>query len=364
MPGKYFFRFTAFIVAFYFLFAGLFYARQFFVPLVLAGILSMLVVPINQKLEKRGWNKPLATSISILVILICLAGFFWLLINQIESFSQDMQSMQKKITGLLNTIQQWVQKTFHISMKEQQKYLSSGTSRLFGFAKNFVTGFFATGADLLLTFVYIFCFLIYRNKLKEFVIKLVPDNKKEKTGTIIDKTSEVARNYLAGRLILILILAGLYFIGLTIIGLKNALFFSIFAAVFSLIPYIGNIIGFLFPASMALLSGGGAQFLGVVIVFSIAQFLESYILEPIIVGGKVNINPFFVIVGVIIGNLVWGVPGMVLAIPIIGILKILFENIPRLNPFGYLLAETEKSEFEEKMEKKITSWLNKLRNKD
>src|SRR5690606_10976306 len=106
-------------------------------------------------------------------------------------------------------------------------------------------------------------------------------------------------------------------------GLKHALFISLIAALFSLIPYVGNIIGLVLAIAMSFLSQGDTgQIIGILIVFSIAQFVESYFLEPFIVGAEVDLNPVIVIVGVVLGGIVWGVMGMILAIPLLGICKV------------------------------------------
>lgn len=209
-------------------------------------------------------------------------------------------------------------------------------------AGSFISSFFNFMGTFLLIFVYIFFFLLYRNKFKNSILKMVPDEKRDLTREILTESADISQQYLFGRLLLILFLAIIYSIGLSISGVQHAILVSILAAVLSLLPYIGNIIGYALAVGMALFSGSGAMgVLGVTITFAIAQFIESYILEPYIVGEKVALNPVFTIIVVVLGGAVWGVIGMLIAIPALGIIKIVFDHIPALSPLGYLFGEED-----------------------
>lgn len=215
-------------------------------------------------------------------------------------------------------------------------------------AGNFLGMLFGFIGNFLLMFVYIFFFLLYRNKFKQFILKLIPDEQQEAGEDIITKSADLAQNYLFGRLLLIFFLAILYSIGLTVSGVQHAIIISLLAALFSLIPFIGNIIGYILAISMALFSGSGLMgVVGVSITFAITQFVESYILEPYVVGDKVNLNPIFTIIVVVLGEIVWGTIGMLIAIPALGILKVLFDHIPVLQPFSYLFGQDEEKDDEE-----------------
>lgn len=144
---------------------------------------------------------------------------------------------------------------------------------------------------------------------------------------------------------LIAILASLYAIGLGISGVENFLLISILAAILSLIPYIGNVLGFGIAMTFGYLVSGETGILaGIVITFSVAQFVESYILEPYIVGDRVDLHPFTVILAVVIGNYIWGIMGMILSIPILAIINVVLLDIPALHPFGFLLSNKPPSE--------------------
>ena len=175
-------------------------------------------------------------------------------------------------------------------------------------------------------------------------MKFIPEENQERGKSIIHESGKVSQNYLLGKLILIVLLAVLYGVGLFLSGIKHAVLISILAAVLSLIPYLGNIIGFFLAMAMALFAGGDSSaLLGVIITFGVAQFVESYILEPYIVGDQVNIHPIFTIIAVVMGGAVFGVVGMIIAIPIFGIIKVVCDHVNALHPIGYLLGDQKEA---------------------
>jgi predicted PurR-regulated permease PerM len=244
----------------------------------------------------------------------------------------------------------------------QQQGGSSGVPGMSGLktaVPQALKGIFGFLGDMLLMLVYIFFFLFYHKKFENAVKGLVPDDKREKAGIILSKSALTAQRYLFGRFLLIIILAVLYIISFSIIGLEYAVFISLLAAIFSLLPYIGNLIGLVLAIGMSSLSGGEpGQIIGIIIAFSIIQFIESYALEPFVVGKKVNINPVITIVGVVLGGVIWGVMGMLLAIPVIGILKVVLDNIETLRPLGYFLDERDLDNDNSPVDK-IKDWVKK-----
>ena len=142
-------------------------------------------------------------------------------------------------------------------------------------------------------------------------------------------------------IIVVVILGLLNAIGLWIIGLENALFFATFAALLAVIPYIGIIIGSLPAVLYALLFSGSLWMpLGVIAVFAVVQFLEGNFITPNIIGSRVSINPFMALVALIIGGQIWGIVGMIIFVPFVGILKCIFDEVEDLRPYGYLLGNT------------------------
>ncbi|EMR00782.1 AI-2E family transporter [Cesiribacter andamanensis] len=200
--------------------------------------------------------------------------------------------------------------------------------------------------------VYIFLLLLYRARFKNFIIQYTPEERRDKAHEIIVRSAHVAKDYLGGRLLLMIILAVFYCVGLSVIGIEQAIFFGVLAAILGIIPFVGNILGAILPISMALINDGTSTALAVVGLFTVVQLIENYLLEPMVVGKKVDLNAFFAIAIVILGEMLWGISGAILAMPVLGIAKIIFDNIKQLEPLGYLIGE-DKNESDSGLSKKL-----------
>jgi predicted PurR-regulated permease PerM len=348
------------LLLFFLVFGGLYIASTFLIPLAYAAILAMLLVPLCQRLEDEGVNRMLATLISIVLMVSLFLGLATLLSNQIANFVQDLPEIEKQFGQRLSKFQQFIQDTFGISPQEQEEAVQGDSSQE-GTVTSVVIGFLGSFTTImlkaLLILVYLFMLVYYRSRFSKFILKVVSDDKKEKARQIISDSSQVAQQYLTGRGILIVILAVMYSIGLLIIGIDNAILLAVLAALVSIIPYIGNIIGVAFPLLMALAQGGDLWlFVGILLVFLVVQFIESYILEPYIVGAEVDIHPFFTIVVIIAGELIWGISGMILAIPLLGILKIIMENIDSLKPYAYLIGNKDGQNNSSRIKQWFLNW--------
>ncbi len=364
--------FALIVVSLFFLFTGLVQAKAFLAPLSIAALLAMMILPVCSWLEKKGVNRGWAALFSDLIILLFFVLMTGIVATQVKSLAQDWPQIKERIVPKIEQLQTFIASKTGISVEEQNQEISkkipgggsgeqegessseqqepqeqgksasqsSSGSSLMSTAGNFAAKFFSFLGDFLLTFIYIFFFLLYRDKFRKSILKMVPEKKRDLAQDIIGESTKVSQNYLFGRLILIIFLAILYAIGLSVSGVKQAILISILAAVLSLLPYIGNVIGYVLAVGIALFSGSGATgVIGVSITFGITQFVESYILEPYIVGDKVNLNPVFTIIVVVLGGAVWGIMGMLIAIPAFGILKVVFDQVPVLSPLGYLFGE-------------------------
>ena len=139
----------------------------------------------------------------------------------------------------------------------------------------------------------------------------------------------------------------MYSIGFSIVGVKYAVFFAILCGLLEIIPFIGNLTGNMLTVLMVIVQGGSTgMILAVLLTYAVIQFIQSYLLEPLVVGAGVNINPLFTIIVLVVGELIWGIPGLVLAIPLLGIVKIICDHIEPLKPYGYLIGHDKKKKQE------------------
>lgn len=321
----------------------------------------MLFLPLSRGIQKRGINRALAAIMCILMLLVFFAGIGALLAWQISDLSEDVTQMEKRIADAIGRLRSTISNTFGISPEKQQEILKKQQSSGGGGISSAVTGLMSSLmgilTDALIVLIYIFLFLFYRSHLKKFIMKLVPADQRQNAEKVVQKASSVAYKYLSGLSVMILALWIMYGIGFSIAGVKNAIFFAILCGLLEIVPFVGNITGTSLTILMALTQGGGSGIIiGILVTYALVQFIQTYILEPLIVGSEVKINPLFTILGIILGELIWGVAGMILAIPILGILKIVCDHIPALQPYGFLVGE-------EKTKKKDSGILKKLKEK-
>ena len=341
----------------------LYYGKEFLVPIAFAGILSMLFLSLSRRLENKGMSKGAAALCCVLIILIIIGTIAALIGWQISSLSEDAPQMEQRITKMITQLKETVSNTFGISQEKQQEMLKKQQEQGSGGLSKVVTGILSsiTGilVDGLLMLVYIFLLLTFRSHIKNFILQLVPADQKPQTKKIIVQASKVAQQYLSGLGLMIVILWIMYGIAFSIIGVKNAFFFAILCGLLEIIPFIGNLAGNALTVLMAITQGGGtSMIIAILVTYALVQFIQSYILEPLVVGAEVNINPLFTIIAIVAGELIWGVPGMILAIPILGVTKIVCDNVEGLKPYGFLIGK-EKNGKESNFKEKVKGWFNK-----
>ena len=161
------------------------------------------------------------------------------------------------------------------------------------------------------------------------------------------EVSKVTSKYLRGLGMMIVLLWVMYGIGFSIVGVKNAIFFAILCGILELVPFAGNITGTSITVLMALAQSGDTKVvLGVIITYGIVQLIQTYILEPLVVGDRLNLNPLFTILIIVVGEAVWGIPGMILAVPLLGIFKIICDYCEPLKDYGYLIGPPKEKKSE------------------
>jgi len=336
------FYIAAAILSTYFLIAGLVKAKGFFAPLTTAVILSLVVLPLSIWMEKF-MKRPYAALINSLLLFGVSIGLMAIVSLQVRNFAEDWPQIQEQMTPKIEQL-----KTFaleHTPLESKDIDQTTTSDQIIGgdvkrTAASFVNGFSSFLANYLLTFVYVFFILNYREIFKNFLLRTMPDSKSDSIKNALSKSIKVAPQYLLGKLMLMGLLAVLYSIGLGISGVSNFILVSVIASILTLIPYVGNIMGFAMAVAFGFLSSGDTTVLiGITFTFAITQFVESYVLQPYIVGDRVDVHPFFIIISVIAGNMIWGIIGMILAIPVMGIIVVILLHIKQTKSIGMLLSK-------------------------
>ncbi len=331
------------LIFFFLLFGGLYITRAFLVPVTFGMLLAMLLLPVSKKLELIGMPRGIAALLCILLMVGVVLGVGAILSWQLSGIADDFYNIKGRILQSFESAEQYISQTIGIApgeqeqmLKQQQQNLSGNVGSNLLSAASMLTGILG---NMLLTIVYIFLFIFYRDHLKRFVLKLVSATHKEKAEEVMRNAGKVAEQYLSGLGLMIVSLWIMYGIGFSIVGIKHALFFAVLCGILEIVPYVGNITGTLLTVLMAVTQGGGSgMVIGVLLTYGSVQTFQTYVLEPLVVGSRVNINPLFTIMGIIAGEMVWGVAGMILAIPMMGIAKIILDHIEVLKPIGYLIG--------------------------
>ncbi|MFD2531410.1 AI-2E family transporter [Gracilimonas halophila] len=344
----YWLKTTLILVGLSLLVVVLIYGKFILMPLAFSAFFAMLLNPLVKVFEKMKMGRALSIILTLLVIVICVAGVLSLISAQFIQFTERIPEVTEKLKSVSNDAIILLEETVGISQEEQSQYLQQGINNLIDKSGDFASSLVSatTNAFTVMTLmpIFIFFMLYYQEMFRTFFQKLFEvkgtDSKVDK---LLDRIQEVTQNYLVGMLTVIGILAVLNTTGLLIVGLDHALFFGVFASLLAIIPYIGIIIGALPPLLFALLLTDSLLTpVFVIVVFATVQFLEGNFITPRIVGSKVSINPFIAMVALIIGGELWGISGMILFVPLIGILKVVFDQIPEMKPYGYLLGNSVK----------------------
>lgn len=329
------------LLLFFLIFAGLYYAKAFLIPLSIGGILGTLFLPYTQWLEKK-LPKALAVFICLLTLLLIIGGVLVMFGWKISGFVNDIAQIKQKAIQSFNSMQLYIFENVGLSVQEQSEIIKAEQPSFGNIAQSIFDSFTGLITNLILVLVYVFSFLYYRGHIKNFMLKLAKPNQKDEMDNVIHKATAISQQYLIGLSKMIGCLWIMYSIGFSILGVPNAIFFAILCGLFEIVPFIGNITGTTLTVLVAYINGGNnAMLVGIVITYGIVQFIQGWVLEPLILGPQVKINPFFTIIALVLGEMVWGIPGIILAIPLTAMFKIVCDHIEPLKPYGFLIGELE-----------------------
>lgn len=317
-------------------------------PLILAGLFAVLLRPIskflNEKVRLPNW---LAIGITVVFAIAIVAALLYFMSYQISEFMNDLPTIKKNLQQNIWRLQNWINGKFGYSISEQKKYVDSTVSETKVISASSVGSITSSLMYLVLIPVYTFLILTYRSLILGFFLKLVNKKDLERLQSIITEMKSIVRNYITGLLIQVAIVSVLTGLGLWIVGVNYFIFLGVMTALLNLIPYIGIIVASIISSFIALAgSNDPTAIIGVLVVTVVVQFIDNNIIMPKVVGSKVSINALTSMVGVIIGGTLAGISGMFLAIPMIAILKVIFDRVPSLAAFGYLMGDTIPKSFD------------------
>jgi predicted PurR-regulated permease PerM len=320
--------------------------RDIIIPLAFAALLAIVLNPVVTRVEKRT-----GTIFSILLVLLAsllmLLLIIWLVVNQLSNLVATLPDVEEKFFNMVAASSAELHARFNIGVEEQIQMLKDRGADL----STYLGGVLLSTSYLAYFFVqvpiYIFLFLLYRDKFKEFFLAYNPDGSMKWRKDI----EGVVRGYISGLTIVVLIAGFLNSIGLFALGIKHAFFFGFLSGTLTLIPYVGITIGATLPALFALVTKDSAWYaVGVIAIHASVQFLEGNFITPKVTGSRISVNALAAIIALLIGGKLLGIAGMILAVPAVGICKILVASTPGLKPFVILLEDKPAAEAEKKPE--------------
>ncbi|MFW5757778.1 MAG: AI-2E family transporter [Bacteroidota bacterium] len=363
-------RFTYIMLSIILFLYGIIAVRNFLYPIAFGFLLAYLLFPIVNFLEKKGVPRILANLISILSVLSIITSLVLFASNKISTLGEDISRLIERGTKNISASLANIGNYFGFEPTQTKEIIQQQSSRILESGGEYLQDIFSATTSTAVAFgllpVYIFLFLYYRTKFAYFLLKIVPHNRKPEMVKILREISTVAARYMGGVIVVVMILSILNSLGLFIIGMRYAIPLGIMSAIMNFIPYFGTLLGGLIPLLFALVvENDPVLVFRVIILFIIIQFTENNILTPNIVGSNVKINPFFIITGLVAASMVWGIPGMLLIVPFLAILRIVFSHIDSMKPYAYLLGQegTSKHAINLKNIKNKIKFLRKRKNK-
>lgn len=318
------------------------------VPLILGSLFSLLLVPICNWLEsKLNFHRTLAAIVALLLFFGLVGGLFTMLGSQLSMLKDDWPAFEKQIMDGFQLAQIWVHKTYGVAQSEQMEYLTNTVSKSVSQGTAIVGIALLSLSSLLIllvfTFLYAFFILIYRGHIVRFLLLVNRTEHHMIVMDIVQQIQYVVKKYLIGLVLQMLIVAVLTFIALSIIGVKYSLMLAIITGVFNVLPYIGIVVAMLIIALITFATSSITHVFLVILALIVIHLMDSNYVVPKIVGSKVKVNSLFAMMAIIVGEMLWGISGMFLAIPILAICKILFDRVRDLKAWGFLLGEEEKN---------------------
>ena len=315
----------------------LYFGQSLIMPLLVAAIMAILLdIPVK-KLKSWGLPNWLAITIAILLMLIIFFLLFWLITSQINTMANDWPTMKEKATDKLNIFSQWTNEQLNWDYKDYIENNKKLIQKAEGLASSFLSSFMNLLSQSLIIFVYIILFLMQKKQFINFFKKLFSNEMA--MSLLLVNSAKITKNYFVGKGKIMLFLFGIYYVGFLIGSVPYALFLALFAALFSIVPYIGNVIGGGVAVILSYLYAGSTPALIVIGVVSAAQLIENYVLTPWVIGDEINLNPFITIFGIIVFSTLWGVVGAIISLPIIAVLKVILDHTKGMEAYAYLLKK-------------------------
>ena len=310
-------------------------------PIAFSFIIAILLNPLVNRLQRIGVHRIVSIFLALALAIITVGGILYFISTQVLIFGDNLPELKLKFNEHLLTIQQWVSANFKYSIAKQQKLLDNAFSSSQSLLGGAVGGLLGTFGFILLVPIYSFLLLFYKTLILNFFHEVFAEENTEKVSEVLIETKAAIQSYMVGLLLEALVVAVMNSVALMLLGVDYAILIGVIGALLNMLPYIGGLVAIALPVIMiSVTKDGFSTQLAVIGAYTLIQFIDNNFLVPFLVSSRVKINAFFSIVVVLLGGALWGVAGMFLSIPFVAILKIIFDRLPEMKPWGKLLGDT------------------------
>ena len=323
---------------------AIYLGHDILVPIYFSILLSILLLPVTNFMERRSVPRAIANLVAVLIALFFISIIIYFLSSQISSFVTDIPSIKKHLSEHYIALQNWIKKELHVSFNQQAAIVQHAAAEVKNSGGEYIGQTFSSVTETLITAVlvtiYSFLILYYRHHIKRFLFAVFKQEHSDKVQEVLTESKSMVKNYMLGLLIEMAIVAIVLSAIFLFIGIKYAIFLGVFTAILNIIPYVGIFSAALFTVLVTLTaSSQTSDLLWVVVSIALVHITDSNFLMPRVVGSKVKINALITIIGVVVGGTLIGLSGIFLALPTIAILKIIFDRVDDLKPWGMLLGD-------------------------
>ncbi|MFM8739575.1 MAG: AI-2E family transporter [Cytophagales bacterium] len=310
-------------------------SKDIVMPMAFAALFAVVLLPIVKFFGKK-MGEVTAISLTLFCVLILMLLMGWFVVHQLDSLAASLPDLEQRFLNLINNLSNSLNSKLNISTSEQMQYLKDGLKNMSSYLGTILLSTSYLAYFFIQVPIYIFLFLLYRNRFKDFLLALKPGSELKWK----DEIQSIVRAYISGLTLVVLIAGVLNSIGLMALGIDHAIFFGFLSGALTMIPYVGITIGAALPALVALVTKDTIWYaVGVIAVHATVQFLEGNFITPKITGSKISINALAAIVALLVGGTIWGIAGMILAVPAVGVLKIVLSHSKSLKPLSILLGD-------------------------
>jgi len=328
-----------------FAFVGmLFIAQSIIVPVIYSTIIAIVLSPIVNYFVRKRMNRIIAIGLTLVLVILLAISIIFLLYTQASLFGEAFPKLIDKFHLLLNRSVAWSSDNFNINPRRIDSWVIEARQEIMNGRNSLIRQTLMSAGNVLIVLVlipvYIFMILYYQPLLLEFVHRLFSSGRHDEVNEVLTATKKIIQSYLVGLLLESIIIAILNSIGLLLLGIDYAILLGVIGAMVNIIPYIGGIISVTLPVMIAIATKPSLTYaILVMAVYIVIQFIDNHFIMPKVVASKVKINALVSIIAVLVGGALWGIPGMFLSIPMTAIMKVIFDHIDPLKPWGFVLGD-------------------------